>query len=63
MEWDKLRSCFNRLYTNQAPDTGLTGKSIEAYQAELLKVYDHWAGVNTFISLYGDSICKSPKRV
>ena len=63
MEWDKLKSCFNRLYAKKAPDTGATGQSIEAYQTELLKLYDHWAGVNTDISLHGDSMCKSPKRV
>ncbi|MFF2483531.1 hypothetical protein [Paenibacillus sp. NPDC058071] len=57
MEWDELRSRFDRLYNNvQALDAGLAGQSIDAYQAELLKLYDRWAGVNTETSLHGDSV-------
>lgn len=56
MKWDELRSRFDRLYCTQAPDPGLTGQSIDAYQAELLKLYDRWTGINTEISLYGDSV-------
>lgn len=54
MEWDELRNRFDRLYDNQSPDAGLTGESIDAYQAELLKLYDRWAGVNTEVYLHGD---------
>lgn len=53
MEWDELRSRFDRRYGTQAPDAGLTAQSIDAYQAELLKLYDRWAVVNTEISLQG----------
>ncbi|MNW68927.1 hypothetical protein D3C74_478210 [compost metagenome] len=56
MEWDELRSHFNRLYGTQTPDVALTGQSIDAYQAELLKLYDRWAGVNTEVSLQGDYV-------
>lgn len=43
MEWDEMRSHFDRLYGTQTPDAALTGQSIDAYQAELLKLYDRWA--------------------
>ncbi|MNJ72293.1 hypothetical protein D3C77_689250 [compost metagenome] len=56
MEWDELRSRFDRLYGTQASDAGLTGQSIDAYQAVLLKLYDRWTAVNTEISLQGDTI-------
>ncbi len=48
MEWDELRSRFDRLYGTEAPDAGLAGQSIDAYQTELLKLYDRWAGVLRF---------------
>lgn len=52
MEWDEeLRTRFDRLYGAQASDTDLIGHSIDAYQAELLKLYDRWNEVNTDISL------------
>jgi len=41
MEWDELRSRFDRLYGIQASDAGLTGESVDAYQAELLKWAEH----------------------
>lgn len=47
MEWDILRNRFDWLYGTQASDAGLAGQSIDAYQAELLKLYDRWARVNT----------------
>lgn len=56
MEWDELRSRFDRLYCSQVTDTGLTGQSIDAYQAELLKLYDRWVGVNTEGILLDDSM-------
>ncbi|MFD0682302.1 MULTISPECIES: hypothetical protein [unclassified Paenibacillus] len=56
MEWDKLRSRFDRLYVAQTSDAGLIGESIDAYQAELLKLYDRWAEVNTKVSVHGDSV-------
>ncbi|WMT40965.1 hypothetical protein RE628_28520 [Paenibacillus sp. D2_2] len=56
MEWDELRSRSDRLYGTQASDAGLTGQSIDAYQVELLKLYDRWTGVNTEISLQGNSV-------
>lgn len=59
MEWDELRSHFDRLYNAQALDNGLTEQSIDIYQAELLKLYDRWAGVNTEISLDRDSVCSA----
>jgi len=55
MEWDELRSRFDKLYGTQASDVGLTAQSIDAYQAELLKLYDRWAGVNTEGALLCDS--------
>ncbi|GIP59089.1 hypothetical protein [Paenibacillus woosongensis] len=55
MEWDELRSRFDRNYGTQAPDAALIGQSIDAYQAELLKLYDRWAGVNTEGTLLCDS--------
>ncbi|WP_165861377.1 hypothetical protein [Paenibacillus paeoniae] len=56
MEWDELRSRFDRLYGTQATDAVLTAQSIDAYQAELLKLYDRWAGVNTEGTLLSDSM-------
>lgn len=56
MEWDELRSRFDWHYGTQTPDNGLTGESIDAYQTELLKLYDRWAGVNMEVSLQGDSM-------
>lgn len=43
MEWDELRDRFDRLYGAQASDIDFTELSIDAYQAELLRLYDHWA--------------------
>ncbi|WP_158560616.1 hypothetical protein [Paenibacillus contaminans] len=56
MEWDELRIRFDRLYGTQASDAGLTVQPIDAYQAELLKLYDRWTEVNTEVSLHGDSV-------
>lgn len=56
MEWDELRSRFDRLYGTQASHAGLAGQSIDAYQAELPKLYDRWAGVYTEGTFLGDSM-------
>jgi|GEM_PF-4812976 len=47
MEWDELRRRFDMLYGAQAHEAGLFGQSIDGYQAELIKLYDRWAVVNT----------------
>jgi len=58
MEWDELRSRFDRLYVAQASNAGVGEQSIDDYnyQTELVKLYDRWAGVNTETSLHGDSM-------
>ncbi|WP_157264915.1 hypothetical protein [Paenibacillus oryzisoli] len=47
MEWDELRSRFDRLYGTQTSDAGLTEQSINAYQAELVKLYNRKNEGNT----------------
>ncbi|MFB9279411.1 hypothetical protein [Cohnella cellulosilytica] len=58
MEWDELRSRFDRLYVAQASNAGVGEQSIDNYdyQAELVKLYDRWAVVNTEGNLLGDSM-------
>lgn len=45
MEWEEVRNRFDRLYGNQAAADGLPEQTTDNYQAELLKLYDGWAGV------------------
>lgn len=52
MEWDELRSHFDRHYNAEALNANLAVQSIDAYQAELLKLYDRWARVNTEINVW-----------
>lgn len=56
MRWNEVRSQFDKFYGNQATDDELTEHTIDPYQAELLKLYDRWTGVNTKISLHSDSM-------
>lgn len=56
MEWDELRSRFDRLFVSQVTDYVSNKQLIDSYQTELLKLYDRWAGANTGISLHGDSV-------
>ncbi|MNW39533.1 hypothetical protein D3C74_166230 [compost metagenome] len=58
MKWDELRSRFDRLYVAQASNADVGKQSIDDYnyQAELVKLYDRWAGVNTESFLQGDSV-------
>ncbi|GIP35951.1 hypothetical protein [Paenibacillus sp. J2TS4] len=56
LSWEEVRGKFDRLYCSQAADDVLTDKVIDSYQAGLLKLYDYWTGVNTEVTLQGDSL-------
>jgi hypothetical protein len=43
MEWDELRSRFDRHFVNQVIDERLSEQQlIDTYQTELVKLYDSW---------------------